>query len=337
VPQVCKRTSRPKTSQHRYVKPVPSTKEQIAKGFSYEVSAPQGRLLQAQEGLIDYQGLNRLFKEAKIEVNDTSVSNVIRYFKEMSPGRLCVDSNQFDVIMAQMGVQSAYLRLRIFETFDEDSNKVIDFHEFIWGMSMLVSGSLAIHFQRNWEHMCRNHKYTDLNLRNGGSLGKAALKSMITNMGYIKDEELINAMVSETLRRLDKDDNHGVDYEELQAGIIEDTTVQMIFRACLIGMGISEARICLGVPLPEQIQQRMQQRPKSRWEESSEVSREGVASSTKTKEFQSEIAMGQVAGKVANDKVQRELAKAAGTGKAATVIACDAKGNLLPDADLEDS
>merc|ERR1712166_332293 len=193
--------------------------------------------------------LRTLFQKAGIVFTNEKIKIAMSAFKTMSPNQNEIDMNQLDIIMGKLGIKDPFICHQVFIAFDTDNSHTIDFHEFIWGLSMVYKAPLAESFETMWSSLCEDERFQHLNLDyESGTLTFAALSSVLYQAGCIKDPILLRECVYKLFNRLDSDGSGSVDYEEFRVNLITDAVVEKIFIALLFGKGVKDVAEDLKVP-----------------------------------------------------------------------------------------
>jgi len=217
------------------------------------------RVRASQSCIVDQETLARLFREAGVRTDEAMVKTATDSFVSISKGRDSVPMNQCEVVLERIGVKKVYQRMKIFDAFDGDGDKIMEYREFIWGLSLLITGSLVQRFQLHWDSMARLREFSHLSLQGGGTLKPEEVGALIAKNGHVHDEALLEAMGKETMRRVGFTGGKGKDggfvWESFQDAVISDTNVQTIMEACITGeeKALLKARVLLSVPLQDQI------------------------------------------------------------------------------------
>ena len=196
--------------------------------------------------------------EAGVTTDHAMIQTATESFITISKGRDSIPMNQCDLVLERLGVKTAYQRMKIFDAFDGDGDKVMEYREFIWGLSLLIPGSLVQQFQSHWDSMARLTEFSHLSLQGGGTLQPSEVTALIAKNGHVHDEKLLHAMAKETMRCVGftgSEKKGGFVWESFQDAVISDSSVQTIMKACITGEkeAMLKARVLLSVPLQEQI------------------------------------------------------------------------------------
>jgi len=229
---------------------------------------PAQRMRDNQSDVVDHDSLVRLFKEANVLVDADMIKTAIRSYLHVSCGRRSIPMNQCDIVLEQIGVKTAYQRMKIFQAFDGDGDNIMDYREFIWGLSLLVDLSLPRRFQVLWGHLAQLTGYSHLDMYGGGKLQEEEIRKVLAKAGHIRDEKFLRACTKDVMTRVGYSestvDGDGFAWEDFQEAIISDHGMQIIMEASLSGDAemTRKARVMLSCPVDEIV---LERRASKKW------------------------------------------------------------------------